>query len=64
MAYRPGAAPWPGAPRPDPRASNAGEAERAGLRPGPRELVTNAYRYGGGAPLTLRFIRDRSLICE
>ncbi|MEU6755645.1 SpoIIE family protein phosphatase [Streptomyces sp. NPDC046685] len=28
------------------------------------ELVTNAYRYGGGAPLTLRFIRDRSLICE
>ncbi|MER6445964.1 SpoIIE family protein phosphatase [Streptomyces venezuelae] len=28
------------------------------------ELVTNAYRYGGGTPLTLRFIRDRSLICE
>ncbi|MGW6686258.1 SpoIIE family protein phosphatase [Streptomyces sp. NPDC054961] len=28
------------------------------------ELVTNAYRYGGGEPLTLRLIRDRSLICE
>ncbi|MET9464702.1 SpoIIE family protein phosphatase [Streptomyces sp. NPDC006544] len=28
------------------------------------ELVTNAYRYGGGKPLTLRLIRDRSLICE
>ncbi|MGW6979685.1 SpoIIE family protein phosphatase [Streptomyces sp. NPDC054932] len=28
------------------------------------ELVTNAYRYGGGTPLTLRLIRDRSLICE
>lgn len=28
------------------------------------ELVTNAYRYGGGAPVTLRLIRDRSLICE
>ncbi len=28
------------------------------------ELVTNAYRYGGGTPVTLRLIRDRSLICE
>ncbi|MFF1339367.1 SpoIIE family protein phosphatase [Streptomyces sp. NPDC058290] len=28
------------------------------------ELVTNAYRYGGGTPLVLRLIRDRSLICE
>ncbi|MGW0753428.1 SpoIIE family protein phosphatase [Streptomyces sp. NPDC002587] len=28
------------------------------------ELVTNAYRYGGGTPMTLRLIRDRSLICE
>ncbi|MFI1148083.1 SpoIIE family protein phosphatase [Streptomyces sp. NPDC020817] len=28
------------------------------------ELVTNAYRYGGGTPLTLRLIRDRSLVCE
>ncbi|MCM9076544.1 MULTISPECIES: SpoIIE family protein phosphatase [Streptomyces] len=28
------------------------------------ELVTNAYRYGGGKPVTLRLIRDRSLICE
>ncbi|MEV7558302.1 SpoIIE family protein phosphatase [Streptomyces sp. NPDC089795] len=28
------------------------------------ELVTNAYRYGGGAPVTLRIIRDRGLICE
>ncbi|MER5929039.1 SpoIIE family protein phosphatase [Streptomyces sp. NPDC002054] len=28
------------------------------------ELVTNGYRYGGGAPVTLRLIRDRSLICE
>ncbi|MFB6618301.1 SpoIIE family protein phosphatase [Streptomyces sp. NPDC056367] len=28
------------------------------------ELATNAYRYGGGALLTLRLIRDRSLICE
>ncbi|MFD9726676.1 SpoIIE family protein phosphatase [Streptomyces sp. NPDC059072] len=28
------------------------------------ELVTNAYRYGGGGPVTLRLIRDRSLICE
>ncbi len=27
------------------------------------ELVTNAYRYGG-TPITLRLIRDRSLICE
>ncbi|WP_371501221.1 SpoIIE family protein phosphatase [Kitasatospora sp. NBC_00374] len=27
------------------------------------ELVTNAYRYGG-APVVLRLIRDRSLICE
>ncbi|WP_236242581.1 SpoIIE family protein phosphatase [Streptomyces sp. CC228A] len=27
------------------------------------ELVTNAYRYGGG-PITLRLIRDRTLICE
>ncbi|MGA5421318.1 SpoIIE family protein phosphatase [Streptomyces lavendulocolor] len=27
------------------------------------ELVTNAYRYGGG-PITLRLIRDRHLICE
>ncbi|MGW3450720.1 SpoIIE family protein phosphatase [Streptomyces sp. NPDC001076] len=27
------------------------------------ELVTNALRYGG-APITLRLIRDRSLICE
>ncbi|MFF3652890.1 SpoIIE family protein phosphatase [Streptomyces sp. NPDC002181] len=27
------------------------------------ELVTNAYRYGGGSG-TLRLIRDRSLICE
>ncbi|MXM63884.1 SpoIIE family protein phosphatase [Streptomyces sp. HUCO-GS316] len=27
------------------------------------ELVTNAYRYGGG-PITLRFIRDHHLICE
>jgi PAS domain S-box-containing protein len=27
------------------------------------ELVTNAYRYGGG-PVTLRLIRDRNLICE
>lgn len=28
------------------------------------ELVTNAYRYGGGGPVTFRLIRDRSLICE
>lgn len=28
------------------------------------ELVTNAYRYGGGTPVTLRLIRDRCLICE
>lgn len=28
------------------------------------ELVTNAYRYGGGTPVTLRVIRDRGLICE
>ncbi|PWK64518.1 PAS domain S-box-containing protein [Streptomyces sp. CG 926] len=28
------------------------------------ELVTNAYRYGGGGPVTLRIIRDRGLICE
>ncbi|WP_051774161.1 SpoIIE family protein phosphatase [Streptomyces sp. NRRL S-237] len=28
------------------------------------ELVTNAYRYGGGTPVTLRIIRDRGLICE
>ncbi|MFI5999320.1 SpoIIE family protein phosphatase [Streptomyces sp. NPDC051366] len=28
------------------------------------ELVTNAYRYGGGTPVILRLIRDRSLICE
>ncbi|MFD6878591.1 MULTISPECIES: SpoIIE family protein phosphatase [unclassified Streptomyces] len=28
------------------------------------ELVTNAYRYGGGTPVSLRLIRDRSLICE
>ncbi|WP_329114216.1 SpoIIE family protein phosphatase [Streptomyces sp. NBC_01353] len=28
------------------------------------ELVTNAYRYGGGASVTLRLIRDRSLIFE
>ncbi|MFD9101618.1 SpoIIE family protein phosphatase [Streptomyces virginiae] len=28
------------------------------------ELVTNGYRYGGGTPVTLRLIRDRSLICE
>lgn len=27
------------------------------------ELVTNAYRYGG-TPITLRLIRDRTLICE
>ncbi|MFG3496416.1 SpoIIE family protein phosphatase [Streptomyces sp. NPDC047928] len=27
------------------------------------ELVTNAYRYGGG-PITLRLIRDHHLICE
>ncbi|MGW1952831.1 SpoIIE family protein phosphatase [Streptomyces sp. NPDC001920] len=27
------------------------------------ELVTNAYRYAGG-PMTLRLIRERSLICE
>ncbi|MCP3819772.1 SpoIIE family protein phosphatase [Streptomyces sp. A3M-1-3] len=27
------------------------------------ELVTNAYRYGGG-PIALRLIRDRRLICE
>lgn len=27
------------------------------------ELVTNAFRYGGG-PITLRLIRDRHLICE
>ncbi|MEW2080199.1 SpoIIE family protein phosphatase [Streptomyces sp. NPDC005283] len=27
------------------------------------ELVTNAYRYAGG-PVTLRLIRERSLICE
>ncbi|MGP4004781.1 SpoIIE family protein phosphatase [Streptomyces sp. 8N706] len=27
------------------------------------ELVTNAYRYGGG-PMELRLIRDQSLICE
>ncbi|QGV82418.1 SpoIIE family protein phosphatase [Streptomyces ficellus] len=27
------------------------------------ELVTNAYRYGGG-PITLRLVRDRHLICE
>ncbi|MGP3925853.1 SpoIIE family protein phosphatase [Streptomyces sp. 8N616] len=27
------------------------------------ELVTNAYRYGGG-PVMLRLIRDRQLICE
>ncbi|MFF5808946.1 SpoIIE family protein phosphatase [Streptomyces sp. NPDC012746] len=28
------------------------------------ELVTNAYRYGGGTPVVLRLIRDRGLICE
>ncbi|MCJ1676094.1 SpoIIE family protein phosphatase [Streptomyces sp. APSN-46.1] len=28
------------------------------------ELVTNAYRYGGGPPVILRLIRDRCLICE
>ncbi|MCX4695683.1 SpoIIE family protein phosphatase [Streptomyces sp. NBC_01408] len=28
------------------------------------ELITNAYRYGGGTPATLRLIRDRCLICE
>ncbi|MFF8288650.1 SpoIIE family protein phosphatase [Streptomyces sp. NPDC016309] len=27
------------------------------------ELITNAFRYGGG-PITLRLIRDRHLICE
>ncbi|MEU4097659.1 SpoIIE family protein phosphatase [Streptomyces sp. NPDC026673] len=28
------------------------------------ELVTNAYRYAAGGPITLRLIRDNQLICE
>lgn len=28
------------------------------------ELVTNAVRYAGSGPLTLRLIRDRGLVCE
>jgi PAS domain S-box-containing protein len=28
------------------------------------ELVTNAVRYGGGGPVTVRVIRDRVLVCE
>ncbi|MFV2118796.1 SpoIIE family protein phosphatase, partial [Streptomyces sp. Act-28] len=28
------------------------------------ELVTNAVRYGGGGPVSLRLLRDETLICE
>ncbi|NYI03785.1 SpoIIE family protein phosphatase [Allostreptomyces psammosilenae] len=28
------------------------------------ELVTNAVRYGGGGPISLRLLRDEGLICE